>query len=119
AAAVAAGGDHYRLGAKAVHRTVVEVERDDTAARAVLHDEVEREVFDEEVRILLQALLIERVQHRMAGAVGRGAGAQCRRALAHILGHSTERALVDLAFGGAAEGEAGMLELDYRSRRLA
>ena len=55
----------------------------------------------------------------MAGAVGGGAGALRRRALAHVLGHSAERALVDLALGGAAERQAGMLELDHRGRRFA
>ena len=96
-AAVAAGREHHRLGAEAVDRAVVEAQRDDAAARAVLHDQVEREIFDEEVGVVLQALLVERVQHRVAGAVGGGAGALRRRALAHVLGHAAERALVDLA----------------------
>ena len=79
AAAVSAGGDHHGLGAEAMDRAVVEIERDDPAADAVLHDQVEREIFDEEVGVLLQALLIERVEHRVAGAVGGGAGALRRR----------------------------------------
>ncbi len=55
----------------------------------------------------------------MAGAVGGGAGALRRRALAHVLGHAAECALVDLALGGAAERQPRMLELDHRGRRLA
>src|SRR4051794_14012360 len=55
----------------------------------------------------------------MAGAVGRGAGALRRRAFAHVLGHSAERALVDLALRRSAEGQAGMLELDHRRRGFA
>ena len=55
----------------------------------------------------------------MAGAVGGGAGALSRRPLPHVLGHSAERALVDLALRGAAERKAGMLELDDRSGSLA
>ena len=86
---------------------------------AVLHDEVDREIFDEEVGVVLQALRIERVKHRVAGAVGGGAGALRGRALAHVLGHSAERALVDLALGRAAERQAHMLELDDRGGRLA
>src|SRR3546814_11222916 len=61
-------------------------------------DLVEREIFDEEIRIVLQALLIERVKHRVAGAVGGGAGALRGRARPHVLHHAAERALVDLAF---------------------
>jgi hypothetical protein len=59
------------------------------------HDQVDREIFDEEVGVVLQALLVERVQHGMAGAVGGGAGALHRRAFAHILHVAAERALVD------------------------
>ena len=118
-AAVAAGREHHRLRAEAVDRAVVEAQGDDAAAHAVLHDQVDREIFDEEVGVVLQALLVERVQHRVAGAVGGGAGALRRRALAHVLRHSAERALVDLALGGAAERQAGMLELDHRGRRFA
>ena len=73
--AVAAGRKHDRLGAETVDRSVVEAQRDDAAAGAVLHDQVDREIFDEEVGVVLQALLVERVQHRVAGAVRGGAGA--------------------------------------------
>ena len=100
-------------------RAVVEAQSDDAAADAVLHDQIDREIFDEEVGVVLEALLIERVEHRVAGAVGGGAGALRRRAFAHVLGHSAERALVDFALGGAAERQARMLELDHRRRRLA
>jgi hypothetical protein len=45
-------------------------------------------------------LLIERVQHGVAGAVGRGAGALHRRAFAHVLHVAAERTLVDRAILG-------------------
>src|SRR6185369_12876284 len=118
-AAVASGREHHRLRAEAMDRPVVEVERDDPAANAVLHDEVDREIFDEKVGVVLQALRIKRVEHRMAGAVGGGASALRGRSLAHVLGHSAERALVDFALGGAAERKAHMLELDDCRRGLA
>ncbi len=117
--AVAAGGEDHRLGAEAVDRPVVEAQGNNAAARPVLHDQVDREIFDEEVGVVLQALLVERVKHGVAGAVGGGAGALRRRPLAHILGHAAERALVDLALGGAAERQAGMLELDDGGGRFA
>ena len=119
AAPVAARGEHDGLRAVAVDRAVIHVERDDAAAHAVFHDQVEREIFDEEVGVILQALLVERVEHGVAGAVGGGAGALRGGAFAHVLGHAAERALVDLALVGAAERQAGMLELVDRGGRLA
>src|SRR6185295_8611123 len=89
------------------------------AADAAVHDQVDREIFDEEVRVVPEALLVERVEHRMAGAVGGGAGALRWRTLPHVLGHAAERALVDFALGGAAERQAHLLELDHRGRRFA
>ena len=93
------------------------VQRHHAAAGAVLHDEIEREVFDEEFGVVLDRLLVQRVQHRVAGAVGRGAGA-LRRALAVVRGHAAERALVDAAVVGARERHAVVLELDDRGRRF-
>ena len=42
---------------------------------SIFHDEVNREIFDVEIRVIFEALLIERVQHRMAGAVSGSTGA--------------------------------------------
>ncbi len=98
-APIAAGGKHHGLCAEAMDRTIIHAQCDDAAALAVFHNQVERKIFDEEVGVIFQALLVERVQHRMAGAVGGGASALGGRALAHVLGHSAERALVDLAVG--------------------
>src|SRR5205085_415301 len=67
----------------------------------------------------LQALRIGRVQHRMTRAVRGGAGALRRRSFAHVLGHSAERTLVDLALRRAAEGEAHMFEFDHCGGRFA
>ena len=55
----------------------------------------------------------------MAGAVGGGAGALHRRALAELGGVAAERALVDAPVLGAAERHAVVLELVDRLRRLA
>ena len=75
--AVAAGGEHHRLGADAVKAAVLHAQGDDAAAGAVLHDQIEREILDEEVGVVPQALLVERVEHGVAGAVGGGGGALC------------------------------------------
>ena len=94
-----------------------QVERDHAAAGAVLHDEIEREVLDEEFGVVLDRLLVQRVQHRVAGAIRGRAGAM-RRALAVVRGHAAERALVDAAVVGARERHAVVLELDDRGRRF-
>jgi hypothetical protein len=62
-------------------------------------------------------LLIEGVQHGMAGAIRRGAGA-LRNALAEVRGHAAERPLINPPILGARERHAVMFELDDRGRRL-
>ena len=118
-AAVTAGRQHHGLAAEEVQRALVHVQREHAAADAlVVEDQVDREVFDEERGVVRQRLLVQRVQDRVAGAVGRGAGA-LRGALAVMRGHAAERALVDLAFLGARERHAVVLQLDDRGDRLA
>ncbi len=55
----------------------------------------------------------------MAGAVGDGAGALHRRAFAEIHHVAAKGPLIDLAFLGAREGHAEMLEFVDRGRRVA
>ena len=119
-AAIAAGRENRHLGAEAVDRAVVEIQRDHAAAAAfVVHDQVDGEIFDEEFRLMPQRLAVHRVQHGVAGAVGGGAGA-LRGALAVMRGHAAERALIDFAvFLAARERQAPMLELVDRGRRVA
>ena len=116
-AAITAGGEDHGVRAIAMQPARGQVERHDAAAGAVLHDEVEREIFDEEFGVVLDRLLIQRVQHRVAGAIRGRAGAM-RRALAVVRGHAAERALVDAAVVGARERHAVVLELDDRGRRF-
>ena len=99
---------------------VVEIDRDDAAAAAVVvHDQVDGEIFDEELRRMAQRLAVHGVQHGMAGAVGGGAGA-LRGAFAVMGGHAAERALIDLAvFLAARERQAPVLQLVDRFRRVA
>jgi len=84
----------------------------------VIHDQIQREVFDEKLGVVLERLLIKRVQDGVAGAVGGGAGA-LGGALAVIGGHAAKRTLIDLAFFGARERHAVMFQLDYRRDGLA
>src|SRR3546814_20844976 len=93
--------------AETMDRTVLHAERDHTPAYAIFHDEIEREIFDEEIGVVFQALLIKRVQHGVAGAVGSGAGALRSRSRAHILHHAAEGALIDLALFRSEERRVG------------
>ena len=117
-ASIAAGGKHHRMRAEQVQFAFVHVQREHATAGAVaIENQVKCEVFDVETRIVLERLLVQRVQHRVAGAVGRGAGA-LRSALAVVRGHAAERTLVDLAGLGARERHAIVLEFDHRRRRV-
>ena len=117
-AAVAAGRDDRLVGAEAVQRAVVEAERDHAAAGAAVHEEIDREILDEELGRVAERLAVHRVEHGVAGAVGGGAGA-LRDALAVMRGHAAEGALVDRARLGARERHAPMLELVDGLRRVA
>ncbi len=122
-AAIATGRQHDGMAAEAVDAAIFHADGDDAAAflavRAIFHDQVDGEIFDVEVGVILQALLIESVQHGVAGAVGGGASALHRRAGAHILHVAAERTLIDGAVLVAAERHAGMFQLDHRRRRFA
>ena len=119
---IAAGGQNDRLSAEAVDRPVFHAHSDDATAfrtiGAVFHDEIEREIFDVEVRVILQALLVERVEHGVAGAVSSRTGALHRGAFAHILHVAAERTLVDRAIVVAAERHACVLQLINSGRRF-
>ena len=94
-----------------------EVVRDDAArlrhAVDVGHHEVERVVLVVELDPELHAVLEQRLQDHVAGAVGRVAGPADRR-LAVVASVAAEAALVDLAVRRAVEGQAHVLEVDDR-----
>jgi len=95
---------------------VVHAQRDHAATLAIFHDQVECEIFNEEIRVIFQALLIERVQHRMTGTVSSGCGALHRRACAHILHMAAKGTLIDGAIGVARKRNPGMFQFINRSR---
>ncbi len=100
-AAVTPGGEYYIMSAEAVQGAGLQVPGHDTAAGAVLvHDQVQGEMLDIEFRLVLQRLLVKRMQNGMAGAIGGGAGA-LGGPLAEMGGHAAEGALIDLAVLGA------------------
>ena len=71
-----------------------------TAGAVIVHDQVDGEIFDEEIRIMLQALLIQGMQDRMAGPVSSSTGT-LHRLLAVVAHMAAERPLIDLAVFGA------------------
>ena len=118
----AAGREQDRLGLEDVQVAGGELVRDSrrhtpVGALALEHD-VEHLVLVEEVDVARDALLEERLQDHVAGAVGRVARPPHGR-LAVVAGVAAEAALVDAALGRAVERQAEVLELDHRVDRLA
>ena len=72
-------------------------------------DQVERHPFDEELGARPHVALVERVQHRVAGAI-RGRARALYRFLAEIRRVSAERSLIDRTVGIAVERHAVVLE---------
>ena len=118
-APAAACRQHNGMTAEAMDRSVLHAQRDNTAAFAIFHDQIDREIFNEEVRVIFQRLLIERMQHGVTSTVSRGAGALHRRSGTHILHMTAERALIDLALFRTAEWHAGMFQLVHGGRCFA
>ncbi len=111
---VAAGGEHHGAGEETMQAALDHVIGDhaDDAPGVVRH-EVDGEELDEELRLVLQRLLVQRVQHGVTGAVSGGAGALRRRLVVRLV-LAAERALINLAVLGARERHAGVFELDHR-----
>jgi hypothetical protein len=84
------------MGAEAVDRAVLKLPRHHAAACAlVVNDQIDREIFDEELDVVAETLLIERVDDRVAGPVGGGAGAPSRITIA-VIGHmAAKRPLIN------------------------
>ena len=117
-ASVSAGRQNRHMGVEAVDRAVFEIPGDNAAAGAVFHHQIDGEIFDEERDIMFERLLIQRVQDRVAGAVGGGAGA-LRRAFAETRRHAAEGSLINLPIRCPRKRHAVMFELDDRRDRLA
>src|SRR5258708_28003441 len=101
AAVLASGRQRHAMRQEAVQRSMFHVTGEQAAASAiVVHQQVKREILDEELRVMLQALLIQRVQDGVAGTIGRRTSPLCHM-LAKPNGLSTKRPLVDLTFASA------------------
>src|SRR5580698_4652617 len=116
---IAACRQNRAMRQKAMQRPVLQIPGEQAAANAVvIHQQIERKIFNEELRAVLQALLIHRMQDGMAGTIRRSTGA-LRHLLAEVDGLAAERSLVDFAFSGARERHAVMLEFQDGRYSLA
>ena len=79
--------------------------------RGIGEHQVECVELVEELDVVLDAVLIQRLQDHVAGAVGRVAGA-ADGCLAVIAGVTAEPALVDAALGGAVERHPHLLQIE-------
>ena len=94
-ATVATCRQNHLLSRKPVDRAIIEVPRHDPATGPFfVHDQVSRKILDKKFDLMLYRLLVERMQHGMAGAIGRGTGPLCN-AFAVIRSHATEWPLIN------------------------
>ncbi len=115
----ATGGHQRGLRFEDVHLAGLHLQRRHADHVTVgIADQIERHPLDEEVGARLDVLLIERVQHRVAGAIGSSAGT-LDGLLAIVGGVTAERTLVDRAIRVAVERHAEVLELIDDLGRLA
>jgi hypothetical protein len=115
--AVAAGGENRHLRAKAMQLAVGQIDRNHAATLAVFHHQIDGEIFDEELRLVANGLLIEGMQHCVTGAIGGRAGA-LGNSFSVLCRHATERTLIDASVIGAGERHTVVLELDNGGRRF-
>ena len=113
----AAGGEHDRLGVEDVDVAGRQLVGDDAGghrpAGRLGQGDVQRVELVEELDVVLDAVLVQRLQDHVAGAVG-GVTRAAHRSLAVIAGVPAEAALVDAALGGPVERHAHLLQVEHR-----
>jgi hypothetical protein len=117
-ATVPAGSEDSLVRAETVECAVLHVQRNHADALAVLHDEIESEVLDEEVGVVTERLAVEGVEEGVTCAVRGGSAAVGLATLAELERLSAESALIDFALLGTREGKTEVLELENGARRL-
>src|SRR5438045_5782856 len=89
-ATISAGRQHNHMCAEAVDCAVIQVPGHDATANAFLiHDEVYCKILDKKFRLVLQALLIQRMQDRVTCTVSGSARSPCCT-LAHMRCHAAK-----------------------------
>ena len=85
----------------------------DRAVRGLGEREVQRVELVEELDVVLDAVLVQRLQNHVAGAVG-GVTGPAHRGLAVVAGVPAEAALVDPALGGPVERHPHLFQVEHR-----
>ena len=118
-AACAARGEQHGFGFQDVQVAGFHLQGGDTDHVAIgVADQIQRHPFDEEVGAGLDVLLVQRVQHGVARAVGCGAGA-LDGFFTIVGGVAAEGALVNRAVGVAVERHAEVFQLVHHIGGLA
>ena len=112
-----AGGKHDRLGMEDVDVAGGQLVGHHAGGHRAAHGLGENQVQDielvEELDVVLDAVLVERLQDHVAGPVGRVAGPS-HRGFAVVAGMPAEAALVDTALRGSVERHAHLLKVQNR-----
>jgi hypothetical protein len=116
-AAVPAGSEHgrFRLDHQRLAGLDLQHQRTDGVA-LVIHQQINRKKFIKEVRLRPYVLLIERMQHGVTGAIGRGART-CGLRTTEVQALSAKRPLVNAAVFQARKRHTIVFELDHDVRR--
>jgi hypothetical protein len=69
---VSSGGEDGLVRAETVKGTILHVQSEDTTALAVLHDEIQSEVLDEEVGVVAERLSVKSVENGVTGTISDG-----------------------------------------------
>jgi len=116
-AAESARGHEDRLGPEKVDLPRGQVDGDDAGGGPAVEDDVEHMELVEKGDLVLDALLVERLEDHVAGPVA-GIARTADRRLAEVPRVAAEAPLVDPAVRRAVEGQAAMLEVDDGLDRL-
>lgn len=114
-ATVTTGRKNGLVGTETVKSAVFHVESNNADTLAVLHNQVEREVLNEEVGVVPKRLAIKRVEKSMTGSVSGGSTSVCLTTLSIFERLATECTLVDLALLSSRERNTEVLELSRLS----
>ena len=115
---VAAGCNNSLVGFHSMNCSIGHVVGHESAALAVLHDEVQGEVLNEENAVVTQGAPEQGVQHAMAGSVGDGAAPVGLASLSVVLRLTSECSLIDFSFIRSGKRHTIRLELEDGVRGL-
>ena len=112
-----ADGQQRRFRMKDVYFAGENLNRHHAFTHIVFEDQIDHLVFVEELHVLLDALLIQRLQDHVAGAIGRLARSH-HRPFAEVARVAAKAPLLDLAVGRPIERQAHVLQFDHGIARF-